>query len=159
MTFERIFHVNVNVRDLDRSVAFYRDVLGMNVVEGPFDGEGPAMAGIALGTQAYGVQPDQVKIRAAFLRYGDDENATIIDLLEFRSPPPMGGPYPSLHNVGIARIALKVSDIDEAYGHLVANGVQFVSEPVGVNIGDDLLAGIRYCCFYDPDGTILEIYG
>ena len=32
---ERIFHINVVCRDLERSLRFYVDILGMHVVDGP----------------------------------------------------------------------------------------------------------------------------
>ncbi len=161
--FQRIFHVNVCVRDLDRSLKWYQEVLGMKIVEGPFAGEGPEQRGIGLGAEAAGVDSEtEVKIRGAFLRWGDDEREAMIDLLEFVNPPPTGRPYETLHNVGIARIALGVKDIDEAYRDLMSKGVEFITPPVSVsNVegANDLLAGISYCCFYDPDRTILELYG
>lgn len=160
MQIERIFHVNIVVRDLERSLKWYQEVLGMKVAEPVFDGEGPAMSGIGLGAEAYGVSSkDGVKVRGAFLRFGDDPNAAFIDVLEFIRPRSVGGAYPSLHNIGIARIALKVADIDASYEELLEKGVKFVGPPCPVTIGENYLADIRYCCFYDPDGTILELYG
>ena len=63
--FERIFHVNICVTDLDRSLKWYQEVLGMKVVEGPFMGEGPAMRGIGIGAESVGVDSKTaVKVRA-----------------------------------------------------------------------------------------------
>ena len=156
---ERIFHINVVCRDLERSLRFYVDILGMHVVDGPFDAEGPALAGIGHGAQSWGIAPDAVKIRFAFLRFGDDAAETILDLLEFVEPRSYGAPHPNLQMIGIARIALKVSDVQSTYEAMLAKGVKFISPPVPITLGDNLLHGIAYCCFYDPDGTILELYG
>lgn len=156
---ERIFHINVVCRDLERSLRFYVDILGMHVVDGPFDAEGPALAGIGHGAQSWGIAPDAVKIRFAFLRFGDDAAETILDLLEFVEPRSYGAPHPNLQMIGIARIALKVIDVQSTYEAMLAKGVKFISPPVPITLGDNLLHGIAYCCFYDPDGTILELYG
>lgn len=156
---ERIFHINVVCRDLERSLRFYIDILGMHVVDGPFNAEGAALAGIGHGAQSWGIAPDAVKIRFAFLRFGDDAAETILDLLEFVEPRSYGAPHPNLQMIGIARIALKVSDVQSTYETMLAKGVKFISPPVPITLGDNLLHGIAYCCFYDPDGTILELYG
>jgi glyoxylase I family protein len=156
---ERLFHVNVVVRDLDRSLAFYTDVLGMHVVDGPHEGEGPSMSGISYGCQMWGVDPDHAKVRFAFLRFGDSDDEPILDVLEFVSPRSWGGPYPTLQNVGIARIALRVNNVERAYRELSSHGVKFLTGPVPVGIGQNFLANIAYCCFLDPDGIVFEIYG
>ena len=40
-----IGHMGLSVTDLDRSIAFYSDVLGATVVRGPYDGDRPSFAG------------------------------------------------------------------------------------------------------------------
>ena len=161
--FERIFHVNICVTDLDRSLKWYQEVLGMKVVEGPFMGEGPAMRGIGIGAESVGVDSKTaVKVRGAFLRWSDNEHEAVIDLLEFINPRPVGAPYETLHNIGIARIALGVKDVDAAYEDLKSKGVKFITPPVSISNmegAQSLLSEIAYCCFYDPDRTILELYG
>ena len=145
--FDRIFHVNVCVSDMTRSLEFYRDKLGMTVVEGPFVAEGPELA------RAFGMESQMdLKVTGAFLRWGDEPGATVLDLVQFITPPPQGNPYPTLNNIGLCRIAFKVQDCQSAYDDLVSRGVKFMSSPV-TGFRDDL----RYCCFYDPDGTILEL--
>jgi predicted enzyme related to lactoylglutathione lyase len=52
-----------------------------------------------------------------------------------------------------------VEDINAAYDRLRKKGVKFITPPVPVEIGEELLSGVKYSCFYDPDGTILELYG
>ncbi len=145
--FQRIFHVNICVRNMERSLEFYRGQLGMQLVEGPFTAEGPELA------RAFGMESEpNVKVRGAFLRWGDDANATVLDLVEFIEPKPTGEPYPTLNNIGLCRIAFKVDDCEQVYADLASKGVEFMSPPV-TGFRPDL----RYCCFYDPDGTILEL--
>ena len=145
--FERIFHVNICVRSMERALEFYEGKLGLTLVEGPFVVEGPEIAA------AFSMQDEpNVKVKGAFLRWGDDANATVVDLVEFVEPPPTGEPYPTLNNIGLCRIALKVDDCQKVYDELVAKGVEFMSPPV-MGFRDDLF----YCNFTDPDGTVLEL--
>jgi catechol 2,3-dioxygenase-like lactoylglutathione lyase family enzyme len=40
-----ISHLGLSVTDLDRSIAFYRDVLGAVLVRAPYDGDNPSFSG------------------------------------------------------------------------------------------------------------------
>jgi catechol 2,3-dioxygenase-like lactoylglutathione lyase family enzyme len=142
---QRLFHVNICVRDMERSIHFYQD-LGFTKVN-DFTLNDPGV-GDALGVKAN-------KLRGVFMRLGNDANAPVLDLVQFIDPPTQGQPYPTLNNVGICRIAFTVDDIDRTYEELKAKGVQFVaplkkiSGPGGSKIG--------VVCFKDPDGTVLEL--
>ena len=142
---QRLFHVNICVRDMERSIRFYES-LGFKKVN-DFTLEDPSV-GDALGVKAR-------KIRGVFVRLGDDPNAPVLDLVQFIDPPTQGQPYPTLNNIGICRIAFTVDDIDKTYEELKAKKVEFVAPlkkidgPGGAKIG--------VVCFKDPDGTILEL--
>jgi len=141
----RIFHVNVCVRDMERSIAFY-EKLGFNKVN-DFTLDDPSV-GAALGLDAR-------NLRGVFMRLGDDETAPVIDLVQFIDPPPQGEPYPTLNNVGICRIAFAVDDIDETNAHLQEMGVEFVAPLNKIKTPDGAEVGV--VCFKDPDGTVLEL--
>ena len=142
---EKLFHVNICVRDMERSIQFYQD-LGFKKVN-DFTMDDPSV-GDALGLKAR-------KLRGVFMRLGDDPNSPVLDLVQFIDPPPQGEPYSSLNNIGICRIAFTVDNIDKTYEDLKAKKVQFVAPlhkidgPGGAKIG--------VVCFKDPDGTILEL--
>lgn len=140
-----IFHVNICVKNLERSIAFY-EKLGFKVVN-DFTLEGPDV-GKSMGLNAS-------MFRVVFMRLGDDPDATVIDLLEFIDPPTQGSPYPTLNNIGLCRIAFKVDDVDEVYEKLINMNVEFVApvERMKGESGND----ISYVCFKDPDGVFLEI--
>jgi glyoxylase I family protein len=141
-----VFHVNVNVTDFDRSLAFYK-MLGFKVV---LDiGEGPNK-GNDVGLNI----PNSVA-RAALLSLSDDPRATRIDLIEWKEPRTAGAAYPHLYHAGIARIALFTKNLDEEYHRLKAADVTMVSEPVVIRFGNK--AGAKFFCFKDPDGTFLEL--
>ena len=142
---QKLFHVNICVRDMERSIRFYQG-LGFNKVN-DFTLDDPAV-GDALGLKAR-------KLRGVFMRLGNDANTPVLDLVQFIDPPPQGAPYPSLNNIGICRIAFTVDDIDKTYEELKAQKVECLAPlkkidgPGGAKIG--------VVCFKDPDGTILEL--
>jgi catechol 2,3-dioxygenase-like lactoylglutathione lyase family enzyme len=156
----QVSHISVVTRDLDRSLEFYVGMLGMRIVEGPYEREGPPLEGILYGAQAWGVDvKKEGRVRCAFLQFGDGYDSTIIEPVEFVIPRPYGGPYPTLWNVGIARIALKCEHVHQAYEDLRSKGVKFHTPPITTSVGDRLLKNTEYCCFWDPDGIVLELFG
>lgn len=142
---QRLFHVNVCVRDMERSIRFYQS-LGFTKVD-DFTLDDPSV-GDALGIKAK-------KLRGVFMRLGNDENAPVLDLVQFIDPPTQGQPYPTLNNVGICRIAFTVDDIDKTYEQLKALKVDFVAPLKKIKGPKDNQIGV--VCFKDPDGTILEL--
>ena len=142
---QRLFHVNICVRDMERSIQFYQG-LGFKKVN-DFTMDDPKV-GDALGLKAK-------KLRGVFMRLGDDSNAPVLDLVQFVDPPTQGQPYPTLNNVGICRIAFTVDDIDKTYEELKAKKVQFVAPLYKVDGPGGAKIGV--VCFKDPDGTVLEL--
>jgi glyoxylase I family protein len=141
-----VFHVNINVKNFERSLEFYK-MLGFKVV---LDiGEGPNKG------NDKGLNIPDSRARAALLALSDDPRATRIDLIEWKQPKTEGAPYPHLYHVGAARIALFTKGLDEEYQRLKANGVEMVSEPVTIRFASK--AGAKFFCFKDPDGTFLEL--
>jgi catechol 2,3-dioxygenase-like lactoylglutathione lyase family enzyme len=137
-------HVGITVKDLDASIRFYHDVLGLPFSNEPspwFDSEG-------LG-KAVGVPGGA--LRQVSLLLGD----TMFELLEYRSPPsettrPLGS-----NSLGASHVAIHVDDIMATKAELEAKGIEFFSD---VNVVDEgVLAGWRWVYFEDPDGYPLEL--
>ena len=74
-----IFHINVNVTDFDRSLAFYK-MVGFKVVLELGEGPNPA--------NDVGLNVPNGVIRAALLALSDDPRATRLDLIEWNSQRP-----------------------------------------------------------------------
>ena len=140
-----IFHVNINVSDFDRSLAFYK-MLGFRVLRDLGTG-GSKQLDIGLNLR-------NGRARAALLVLGDDPHATRIDLIEWTRPPPTGKPYADLNHIGIARIAFKTKHLLMEYERLKKEGVHFLSSPQETILGD---SRTLFVCFHDPDGTVLEL--
>jgi catechol 2,3-dioxygenase-like lactoylglutathione lyase family enzyme len=112
-------HVSVTVADLDRSLAFYRDLLGLRVREAGEE-EGGQMATI--------VGFPGVRFRYADVELGDGR---ILELLQYLEPA--GTPIRQRTcDPGSGHIAFLVADIDEAYAELIAAGVTVRSAPVTI---------------------------
>jgi catechol 2,3-dioxygenase-like lactoylglutathione lyase family enzyme len=137
-----VHHVGVPVRDLQRSLAFYRDIFGIEpdfVVES----EGPEVDAA--------VQLPDVRVTAAFLTLGN----TFLELLEYRQP--VGADF-ALRNcdVGAVHVALEVGDVAAAHEQLRAEGIEFSSPPTLIEEGE--LAGHRFAYFRDHDGIQFELF-
>jgi len=139
-----LHHVGITVKDLDASIRFYHDVLGLPFSNEPspwFDG--PEL-GPAVGVPGAG-------LRQVSLLLGD----TTLELLEYKSPPSdTTQPLPS-NNIGASHVAFLVDDIEQSMAELKAKGIEFFSDANVVDEG--VLAGWRWVYFADPDGYPLEL--
>ena len=146
-----IYHINVNVTNFERSLAFY-ELLGFKIVRDL--GE----AGNKYIERALRM-PHPAVGRAALLQCGDDKRSTRLDLIEWKSPKAEGKPYPHLWHVGMARIALVTDRLQELRDKVKATnmpGVEFFSEPQVIPRGDGK-GSDSFVCFTDPDGTVVEL--
>jgi glyoxylase I family protein len=140
-----VTHVNVNCSDLERSMSFYRDLVGLTPKSHtkPHPQEG---AGFGL--------PGQV-VWDAFLLHDDRGQAgPAIDLLEWQRPHPVGQPHPEANHLGFMRVCLAAENLDALHAKLVAAGVKTRSAPVEVPVLADQT--VKFFCCDDPDGTCVE---
>jgi catechol 2,3-dioxygenase-like lactoylglutathione lyase family enzyme len=119
MNVRGLDHVSVTVADLDRSLAFYRDLLGLRVREAGEEGGGQ-MATI-------------VGFPGVRFRYADVElgGGQILELLQYLEPAgtPIGQ---RTCDPGSGHIAFVVADIDEIHEELTRAGVTVRSAPVTI---------------------------
>ncbi len=147
MNISGMAHVNINCSDFARSRAFY-EALGFRLVwqvDGPPAGPGVAAA----------VGFDDYRIKGGLMQL--EGTAVVIDLLEWSEPRDAAPPYPNLNHLGLARIALLTSDLDADVAELRAMDVEFISDPV--SISGPTGPPVRFVCFKDPDGTVVELVG
>jgi len=136
-------HVSVASGDLERSLAFYAELLGIPVMQrGEAEGgEVGAITGLADG-----------RVRFADLDLGDGR---VLELLEFVAPaePPADT---SFSRAGGGHLSLRVESADATHAALRRAGVDVRSEPVELD-EPGYWHGAR--CFYatDPDGATVEI--
>jgi lactoylglutathione lyase len=139
-------HAGITVSDLDRSLAFYRDLLGLEllwrrVYEEP---EIRAIVGV----------PEATSFDIAMLRVpGSDVE---VELLEYRGCPRRSGATEPC-NFGSGHFCLFVRGIEALHADLLGRGVTFRSDgPVtmtgGANRGGKSLYAL------DPDGYVVELH-
>ena len=138
----RAHHTGLTVRSLERSVAFYRDVLGF---EEAFAWNPRASYVAEL------VGYPTVDLHSAILRIPGSD--VFLELLEYRNVDAQAVDSGNA-NPGTAHIAFAVDDLDELYADLTAQGVASVSAPVTPTIGPN--KGGRAVYMIDPDGFRVE---
>ena len=135
-------HVGLAVSNLERSIAFYRDLLGFHVT-------------YERGEVTAEYMPRLVGIPGARLKIaGLDLPGLHLDLIEYIQPKGLGGAG-STCDVGNVHVGFTVDDLWAAYRSLSAAGVRFKSEPVSPTTGPNKGGWAIY--FVDPDGTTLEM--
>ncbi len=135
-------HTGLVVRDLERSLGFYRDLLGLAVWKQ------------AVETGSYiervvgvpGVTLAWVKLKAP--------DGSILELLQYLShPDPTVSPNPQPANrLGCSHVALTVTNLDQIYQNFNQHGVICKSPP---QRSPDGAVKVLYC--HDPDGIIVEL--
>jgi lactoylglutathione lyase len=137
-----LHHTGLTVSDLDRSLAFYRDAVGLEVVMQQ-EKEGGYLAEITGYPDAH--------VRMAHLAAPDGQRLELFEYVTPRGRERPGEPK----DVGITHVCLVVADVHEAYARLVAAGAEPFSEPVLVDTGAN--AGAWGLYVRDPDGIVLEL--
>ncbi len=141
-TIQRPHHTGITVSDLERSVHFYRDILGF---EFAFQWN-PQAEYLRTMTGYPGLD-----LHAAILRMPGSD--FFLELLEFRNVDKHAVDTAN-GNPGIAHMAFYTDDCDALYTELKAKGVDSVSEPVTPTMGPN--EGGRAVYMLDPDGVRIE---
>jgi len=138
--------VGMTVSDIDRSVAFFTEVLDFESVS---------------DIEVSGADYERLegvfgaRMRVVRVRLGDER----LDLTEYVAP--RGRPLPAdsrSHDRWFQHIAIIVSDMDRAYARLRAHDVVHASTgPQTLPAWNQAAGGIRAFYFKDPDGHALEI--
>ena len=136
-------HTGITVSDLEKSIVFYRDVLGMRLVKREPE---RATRGEKLGV------PGAI-IQIAVLEYGE---GCSVELIQYKHPPSPGEYAPPINMPGSVHIAFKVDDVTAQIKKMQALGISFVGGPEYCSIDEGPLAGWKWIYFKDPDGANLE---
>lgn len=143
------FHFSFTVSDIERSIDWYTNVLGLELVH--------RQRGEADYLRRFVGYPDAVLEVAMFKLPGiDSRHSThMLELVQYVAPPAQDELRLATVNVGVGHLALMVDDVHERYERMAGQGVEFVSPPVEITEGAN--AGGFTCYFHDPDGITLEI--
>ncbi len=133
-------HVAIVTHDIDRLVAFYKELFGKEPVN-RIDNikNSPKLDDIA--------NIDSLRLRGAWFVVGN----MMLELWQFDNPAtkPAETPAP-FPQIGYQKITFDVGDLSYEYKRLNANGVKFLSNPVAANNSKEVF-------FRDPDGNLLSL--
>lgn len=131
---ENFSHVCIGVSDMDASLSFYTDVLGMDVVF-DVDLDGAGLDSVTGGAAQHG--------RMVGGLIGD----AMIELLSLGAVPS----NPDGPHLGYTNISFRVADLDATHKALAEQHSEVrITSPVDI-------AGVRMLFLYDPDGTPVEL--
>lgn len=135
----RINHVGVSVSDMERSLRFYRDLLGLEPVLDLDVRSEPGLDRVVGMPSVIG--------RVVFLDAGD----TRLELWCYADPA--GEPLPPGHkpaDLGVSHLAFEVDDLDDLYHRLLAGRVPVTCPPEDLGIHRTFYA-------QGPDGEFVEL--
>ena len=146
----RVGRVTINVTDIERSVAWYTQLLGFEIVDEVSTTESGQVA------RALGLGSSPISRRGYLLELPTDGSR--VELIEWLDPRDTSPPYElPVNHVGINRMAFAVDNVVAARDTLRADGVEFLSPIAPCCSGPDSPSGI--VSFLDPDGTVMEFTG
>jgi catechol 2,3-dioxygenase-like lactoylglutathione lyase family enzyme len=138
-----VAHSAVCVPDVDAAVAWYRDVLGMQVLSPPYE-----MRGAAIERDMGELVPSPVAVKAAIVGFETDGDR-VLEVIEYPEAP--GRPRvdeASVIDHGLTHVGLLCDDIEATRARLEDHGVEFLTSGVAS------LVGVRTTWFTDPYGVV-----
>ena len=135
-------HICITCRDLEASTRFY-ELLGLEVVE-------PARE-LDEKRLATAMNLPKGHINVLHLAPRNATSGMFIDLVQWLEPASDGEVYPALNNVGINRVAFRVSELDKTVTELRQRGIHFLSEEA------QAFGPIRTIVAQDPDGVFIQL--
>lgn len=142
----KVESVGITVKDMDRSLKFYTDVLGFKKLsDAEFKGESIEKLSGLFG----------INTRVARLQLGDE----IIELTDYLTTGGRSIPEDQKSNdLFFQHIAIVVSDMEKAYEHIKKFNVEHVSTaPQTLPKSIPAAEGIKAFYFHDPDNHNLEL--
>jgi glyoxylase I family protein len=135
-------HTGITVANLERSLVFWRDVLG-------FELSHRAHHTGVMASEVNGVPGAEISL--AVLKAPGHR----IELLEYHAPADRARVEARPCDVGSVHVAFTVDDLDAVLRAMVANGWRLAGQPQTLSSGPN--AGKRVIYVRDPDGTTIEL--
>ena len=137
-------HFSITVADIERSIAWYTEVLGLEVLTRQRNDNAYTRTIVGM---------DDAVLEVAFLSLPGDSEVRL-ELIEYVQPR-AAQPELATNQPGVAHAAFEVADIDATLERLAAAGTLPVNPPVEIDQGVN--RGMRACYLRDPDGFTLEL--
>jgi glyoxylase I family protein len=136
-------HTGITVSDLERSLAFWRDVLG-------FEFSHTAHQKGELAQEITGIEGAELKLAVLKAPGGHK-----IELLEYLAPADRKRANLRPCDVGSLHVALLVEDLDGVLAQIAGSGWKAAGKPQTLTRGPN--AGKRVVYVRDPDGITIEL--
>ena len=148
MAVRSIFHVGFVVRDLEASIRFYTEGLGLRLRHEQVQDNDYTR-------RLVGYEDACLRIAQFQLPAGDPPpSGHVLELIEYQSPK--GRPSdPARNTLGAGHLAFFVDDIEGMAANLTTLGATPLSEPNRITAG--INKGGRALYLRDPDGVMLEL--
>jgi catechol 2,3-dioxygenase-like lactoylglutathione lyase family enzyme len=141
----RIDHVGITTSDLDRSLHFYVDLLGLRLLSRNMLA-GPDLAAL-LGFESAAIDNADL----------DSGDGRILELMQYIQPAGARVTYRS-PDAPTTHIAFRVEDLAAVTERLTAAGVEIISRrPLKIQDPGGAWDGVQCLYLRDPDGVILEL--
>ena len=134
-------HFGIVVTDMEKSLKFYRDLLGLRIKIDALE-KGPFIDAIS----------DLKNIKVRTVKMNADEGNALIELLCYESHKRERKENNEIPNIGASHPAFTVNDIDYEYKKLKEKGVKFNCLP---QVSPNGKAKVTFC--EDPDGVLVEL--
>jgi lactoylglutathione lyase len=142
-SIEGVSHFGIQVASLERSIAFYRDLLGLEMIA-HWVRDQPYIQDL--------VGYPGVELQVAVFRFPN--SGSFLEVLEYRNVEKHAVDT-STANPGTAHFCLYVPDLDALHERLLAAGVEFVSGIKSPTVGPN--QGAKAIYMVDPDGIRVEL--
>ena len=129
-------HLVVGVTDMDRALAFYRDVLGMEIV---FE---TLISGEPFDAALHATRKQEGRVVGGLL------GGLMVELLSL-GPKPTADKPPRRGITGIQNVSLSVTNLDDTHHRITSAGYTPDQNPFEIG-------GVRMFFVKDPDGTPVE---
>jgi lactoylglutathione lyase len=142
---QRMDHFALTVSNLERSLEFYCQLLGLKQTLRKLWNEEYIARMVGF---------DGASLDIAFIELPGDPPG-VLEMIEYQEPR-SEAPTAALYNApGSAHLCFRVDDIQAMYQRLCAAEVEFVSAPIAVPVGPN--KGAQTVYFFDPDRIIIQL--
>jgi lactoylglutathione lyase len=138
-------HVALCVRNIERTLKFYRDLLGFQVVK-------DALQDTRTGGLPHLYRERHAQRRVVHLQAGAGSSIPILVITEHPGDV-VGGEPIMLDQVGISHLSFTVASVDELSKRLLAQGAETCGPP---DAFQDAQGRLRTVFFRDPDGILVQ---
>jgi catechol 2,3-dioxygenase-like lactoylglutathione lyase family enzyme len=141
---QKVNHVSVTVRDLDKVVAFFKDHFRLTNVWPPYEYQGETIDKVTGLTGAH--------LRVRKVEVGD----FVLEFIQYLAPPDKELKL-NTNDVGCPHIGFLADDIEEMYKTLAPKGVKFKSPPQWNTDGSHPMYGWGIVYLWGPENLKLEL--